>query len=431
MNKIWLVFQREYLNFVRKRSFLLSTFLVPLAFVAIFGIQILVTLNVEKENYTLLIASDDAPEIAEQLTNAENLSFQRLDLPLDSLRSMATRDKQMLVLSLGAALTEQPEGSILVQSQQNLSQPVVKQIEKQVQKAVEAYRQAKVGITPEQLAATRIDLDVQTRRLSGKEGSENLASAVGLAMGFLMYMLMAAYGSILMQAVIDEKSNRIVEVMVSSLRPFQLLMGKILGVAAVGLTQFMIWLASLFLISVAGGLVLGASGADPAVLQQPGVDTAAQMDAAQKLMIEMQNFNWAGVLLTFPIYFLGGFFLYGSLMAAAGAAVDNIQDAQQFTTPIIMPLIIPMLFIYNIVQNPNSLLAKIFSMVPFFSPMTMQMRLAMSEVPWYEVALSILLLIGAFLGCVWLAARIYRVGILMYGKKPSWKELVRWVSYRA
>ncbi|TAE49690.1 MAG: ABC transporter permease [Bacteroidetes bacterium] len=429
MNKAWIVFRREYINAVRKPTFLLSTFAVPLSIVIFYGVSILASLNVEKENYTLISTRNETAEIVSRIQNEEGLTFEVSDLPADSLRARASRDKSVIVLTLSPAVLEKNSGTITLESDQNISQIVVGRIERRVKDASEAYKREKAGISAEQLAASKLEIDTRTQRLSGKQGSETLAFIMGYVMFFLMYMLVAVYGSMLMQSVIEEKSSRVVEVMVSSLKPFQLLLGKILAISAVALTQMAIWGLSLVIfLGVASVFLVGKI--DPSTLQQPGVDVAAQQSMIQQAMVQIINFNWLPILLTFPIYFLGGFFIYGSLLAAVGSAVDNIQDAQQFTFPIMLPLFITIALINNIVQNPNSGISWAFSMIPFFSPMAMTTRLAMSEVPVWEVLLSLGLLIGGFLGCVWLAARIYRTGILMYGKKPKWSELIRWVTYR-
>ncbi|MDX1906295.1 MAG: ABC transporter permease [Bacteroidia bacterium] len=434
MNKIWIIFRQEYLNIVRKPAFLLGTFLVPLGFAAIFVIQIAATLNVEKENYKVLIPQQSLPEITARLTPAENLTFEASPLSEQELIRQAAGDETLIVMTLSEALKDKKAGTVTFYNNQNLAKPVVSQLEKKVKEAVQGYKNEVNGITADKVEAAKFELAVQTEKLNEKTGqieesSENIATGVGFAMSFIMYMLMAIYGSILMQSIIDEKSNRVVEVIVSSAEPFQMLLGKTLAIASVGITQFVLWTLTTFLI-LTGLSVFTAGMVDPAAMQQPGVDTAQAMSMVEGILVEAQNFNWGMLLWAFPLYFLGGFFLYGSLLAAAGSAVDNIQDAQQFTTPIMLPLIVPMLFIYNIIQNPNSLLAFVFSFIPFFSPMTMLIRLSMSAVPWYEVLISLLLLIGTFLGCIWIAGKIYRTGILMYGKKPTFKELFRWVMFK-
>jgi ABC-2 type transport system permease protein len=436
MQNVWIIFQREYLNIVRKPSFLLSTFIVPLGFAAIFGVQILATLNVEKESYTVLARQDAAAPVFGRIKSDESLAFTLSDLPADSLQQRAARDKSVIYLDLDAASISSSEPRTVLYSKGNLSLPVVRQIENRLEDALQSYKQEQAGITQQQLDSAAFKLNVETLQITEKgvqQGVEGLATIVGFIMAFVIYMLVAIYGSMLMQGIIEEKSTRVVEVIVSSVKPFHLLMGKTVGLACVGLTQFVIWIVlSVVVVSVLTPLIGG--NVDPAALQQPGMGGAQAAAVAeggmQKIMAAIQVFPWLRVLSFLPLYFLGGFFLYGSLLAAAGSAVDNIQDAQQFTFPITMPLIVPMITLYNIVQNPNSTMAWIFSIVPFFSPMTMPVRLAMSEVPWYEIVLSLALLIGGFIGSVWVAGRIYRTGILMYGKKPSFRELFRWISYR-
>ncbi|MEM7372524.1 MAG: ABC transporter permease [Bacteroidota bacterium] len=433
MNTTWLIFRREYLNLVRKKTFLISTFLVPLGLAAIFGIQIFATLNVEKETVTVLIAKDNAPEITQHLTESDNLSFEYSDLPHDSLEAKVLKNKDYRLLTIGNSILEKKTGNAVLLGSQQPSKELVDQVEDKLKVATKKYKNTKVGISEDQLEAAKFNLDVDGKTITKKgveEGSETLAMIIGFAVSMLMYMLMAIYGSVLMQGIIEEKSNRIVEVIVSSVQPFRLLLGKTLAIASAGLTQFLLWtllsgVVLLVLSFVTAGMI------DPSAMSsQPGVDVEMTQNMLEDFMIEAQNFSWGTLLWAFPIYFLGGFFLYGSLMAAAGSAVDNIQDAQQFTLPITLPMIVPMILLYNIIANPNSTLAVVLSLIPFTSPMTMLIRLSMATVPWYQVAISLILLIGGFLGCVWLAARIYRTGILMYGKKPSFKEIFRWVRYQ-
>lgn len=433
MNTTWLIFRREYLNLVMRKVFLISTFLVPIGLAVLFGVQIYFTINVEKEEVTVLITENDVPEITQHLIGADNLTFERSSQPKDSLEALVLRDKSYMLLSIGQSILEKKTGAATLMGSQKPSKELVEQVEDKLTDATKKYKHEKVGITDEQLEAVKFDLDVRGSTITKdgeKEGSETLALGVGFAAAMLMYMLMAIYGSILMQGIIEEKSNRIVEVIVSSVPPFRLLLGKTLAIASAGLTQFLLWTILSGLVLV--GLSFATAGMiDPnAIPTQPGVDVEATQNMMEDIIIEAQTFNWGTLLWAFPIYFLGGFFLYGSLMAAAGSAVDNIQDAQQFTLPVTLPMIIPMIFLYNIIGNPNSTLAVVLSMVPFTSPVTMLIRLSMATVPWYQVAISLVLLIAGFLGCIWLAARIYRTGILMYGKKPSFKEIFRWVRYQ-
>lgn len=440
MNKTWIIFQREYLNIVRKKSFLLSTFLVPLGFALLFGIQFLSMSVVEEENYLILVQDQDEGinSVYQSLQDlsTDELTFELIDASLDSLKSRMTEQENEAVLILPQELSIQknnPSLAFTVYSGKNLSEPVVRKIESRVKEVIRAYKIQAAGLTEESMEAISFSVRANTVKWTGKDSKTTnvvLASAIGFGVCFFMYMLMGIYGSILMQGVIEEKANRIVEVIVSSVRPFNLLLGKTIAIASVGVTQFLIW------IILSGGVtfvlsLLLAGRIDPeALASQPGaMDAAEAENMAQNIMQGMENFDWT-VLWFFPLYFLGGFFLYGSLMAGAGSAVDNVQDAQQFAFPITILMILPILFVWNIIQNPNSSFAIFASLFPFFSPMAMLVRMSLTEVPWYQVVLSLVILIGSFLGCIWIAARIYRTGILMYGKKPSFGEVFRWISYK-
>lgn len=430
MNTTWIILKREYLNIVKKKTFLISTFLVPLGFAAIFLIQILSAAFVEKESYTVLIPTSDVPQIASRLKSGEILKFEHTNLPEDSLRARVSRSKNELYLTISETLLDKKNGTVVVVGSKNPSRQAISELKQQLNAAVREYKNEQAGITEAQLDAVEFELDIKTRKVTedGEEVHTNVAIATGIgyAVCFLMYMLMGIYGSILMQGVIEEKSNRIVEVIISSVKPFDLLLGKVLAIASVGITQFLLWMVLSITVMMVMTPFMGA--VDPQAMSQPGMEQVDE-NMVLSIMEEIQQFDWT-VLWFFPIYFLGGFFLYGSLMAAAGSAVDNIQDAQQFTFPITIPMMLPLLFVLNIIQNPNGVFAVVASIIPFFSPMAMLVRMSLTDVPWYEVVLSITVLIASFLGCVWLAARVYRTGILMYGKKPSFKEVFRWVKYR-
>lgn len=433
-HKIWIVFRREYLNIVKKKTFLISTFLVPLSFGLIFGIQILAALFVEKESHTVLV-QEETPLLMSALTSSTSLKFEPNTLDDNALREKLLKDENLIVLRLPTQdilNREQGEPFIKLSASRNISDPVRKEIREKVTAAIKAYKRDRVGITEAQIKALDFELEVKTEKITA-QGAKNinagLAKGIGFGVCFLVYMLISIYGSILMQSIIDEKSNRIVEVIVSSVKPFQLLMGKVLAIASVALTQFLLW------VLLSGGLmlILGivAGGAiDPAAMQaqadMPGSGDAQQQ--AREILRAIDTFEWR-ILWFMPFYFIGGFFLYGSLMAAAASAVDNVQDAQQFVTPVTIFIILPMLFMVNIIQNPNGVFATFASIFPFFSPMIMMVRLALTEVPWYEVVASMAVLVLSFVGCIWLAGKIYRTGILMYGKKPSFKEIFKWVRY--
>ncbi len=434
MNKIAIIFRREYLNIVRKKTFLIGTFLVPLGLVAYFGIIFLSAKLVEKEYYTVLVREAESQAIFERLDDTELATFESVAATDEELRARIQENEGELYLTLPSLENIQKRSNQTVQllyGGKNPSRPVERQVRREVRGAIESYKRQWVGITEAQIDRADFDLDFQKKELTQdgvSTSNEDIGTFIGMGIFFLVYLLISIYGSILMQGVIEEKSNRIVEIVVSSVKPFELLLGKITAIGSAGITQFLLWILLSVGVMLVMPLIMGPI--DPAAVQQPGVDVEQTMSQAEKIVYQIQIFDWS-ILWFVPLYFLGGFFLFGSLMAAAASAVDNIQDAQQFLTPINILLILPVLFFSNLIQNPNGAFASFISIFPFSSPVSMLLRLSLTDVPWYEIALSLALLVLTFLGCVWVAGRIYRTGILMYGKKPSFKEIFRWVGYRA
>ena len=250
----------------------------------------------------------------------------------------------------------------------------------------------------------------------------------GGAAGYLLMMFIIIYGNMVMRSVIEEKTNRIIEIIVSSVKPFQLLLGKVLGTSLAGLTQFVVWiiLGTVLLFGISSFL-----GIDPMATQTPAsaaIDNAMKPEINQ-LVLDILKLPYASLLSFFVIYFIGGYFLYSSIYAAIGAAVDSETDTQQFMFPIILPLILGIYVgFFSVVENPHGMVSTIFSIIPLTSPIVMLMRIPFG-VPWWEIAISIAVLIATNFAILWLSAKIYRVGILMYGKKPSYKELYKWLKY--
>jgi len=275
---------------------------------------------------------------------------------------------------------------------------------------------------------------INLKKASGEQslkGLNEIKIAIGGAFGYLIMMFIIIYGNMVMRSVIEEKTNRIIEIIISSVKPFQLMMGKIIGTSLAGILQFFIWaiigLSLLFSASVFLGANVGAANQIPPEMMQSAQNELAT--TAQLYVAEILNLPIAAILSCFVIYFIGGYFLYSSFYAAIGAAVDNETDSQQFLLPIIMPLVLGVYIgFFTVVNDPHGTVATIFSMVPLTSPIVMLMRIPFG-VPLWQIALSITLLFATFFLVVWFASKIYRVGILMYGKKPTWKELYRWLKY--
>lgn len=278
------------------------------------------------------------------------------------------------------------------------------------------------------------DVTINLKKASGEQslkGLNEIKIAIGGAFGYLIMMFIIIYGNMVMRSVIEEKTNRIIEIIISSVKPFQLMMGKIIGTSLAGILQFFIWaiigLSLLFSASVFLGANVGATNQIPPEMMQSAQQEMAS--TAQMYIAEILNLPIATILSCFVIYFIGGYFLYSSFYAAIGAAVDNETDSQQFLLPIIMPLVLGVYIgFFTVVNDPHGIVATVFSMVPLTSPIVMLMRIPFG-VPLWQIALSITILFATFFLVVWFASKIYRVGILMYGKKPTWKELYRWLKY--
>jgi len=290
----------------------------------------------------------------------------------------------------------------------------------------------------EMVEKSRTNIDLKTIKWgengNDKVGSAELALVIGMITAFIIYMFIVIYGAQVMTGVVQEKTNRIVEVIISSVKPFELMMGKIIGIAMVGLTQFLMWVILTAVITTVGSAVLGLN-MDVNSLQQmqqvgvhPSLQTQAMPSEMQNLFIALNGLNYVQIIGLFIVYFLGGYLLYASLFAAVGSAVDNETDTQQFSLPIMLPIIFAIYAGIFSAQNPDGPLAFWCSMIPFTSPIVMMVRLPF-DVPVWQIVLSISILILSFVGTTWMAAKIYRTGILMYGKKVTWKELWKWLRY--
>lgn len=434
---IWTVFEREYLNIVTRKAFWLTTLLLPIGMALIFGIQIVSMLWTEKSATTVWVMENAVSPISPTLVSGEGITYKFTKSNIDSIKNIVEKSQHdiLIVLPDTALLARKQISFPLYHGGNNVNENVKREIEKRIKAAIYAYKRDKMGINQSQLDALDFKLEASTQKITQagtQQTSGTIAYMLGFVMNLLMYMLVVIYGSMLMQSVIEEKNNRIVEIIISSISPFKLLLGKILAVALAGLTQFLLWVILSGVVLFGATILMGISiSPEDLIASQPmnmptGADAEMGGEFARELIIGLRNFNW-NILWLFPIYFIGGFFLMGSLYAALGAATDNIQDAQQFSTPLTLTSVLPMLFVTNILSNPNSGFAIFASMFPFFSPMVMMSRMALTEVPVYQIVISISILIASFLATVWAAGRIYRVGILMYGKKPSFGQMLKWI----
>jgi ABC-2 type transport system permease protein len=304
------------------------------------------------------------------------------------------------------------------------------------EKMAEVIRQTAIPDLEERIKATKTSISVNTIKLGesgeAKKSSTEIGMILGYVFGIVIYMFIILYGQMVMQGVMEEKQSRIVEVIISSVKPFDLMMGKIIGIAMVGLTQLAVWIVLGFaIISGARGLIPGAnSGSAQQIMAQAQAGSPAQMDKMQDILSSLGSVNFPLIIGCFIFFFIGGYLLYSSLFAAVGSAVDAPEDAQQFMLPIMLPIILAIMVMASAIKNPEGATAFWFSIIPFTSPVVMMVRIPFG-VPYWQLGLSMLVLIITFVIMVWAAGKIYRTGILMYGKKTSWKELMKWLTYRS
>ncbi|RAU82232.1 ABC transporter permease [Pontibacter arcticus] len=454
MDKIWLIIQREYITRVRKKSFLIMTFLTPLLLAAFMIIPAWLATFSDSDDTIMVL--DESGLFADKLISKDELKFVTLGGSLEQAKLAYKETDNTALLHIPKLSIENPEG-IKVYAKKNTSIQTKLKLENMLEKEVENQRFVASGIDRELLSKMKANISITAVNLSDEGEKDNNAfvtSGAGIVAAVIIYFFIFMYGVQIMRGVIEEKTNRIVEIMISSVKPFQLMMGKIIGIAGVGLTQFLLWL---ILSSIVVTGVQAAFGIKPA--PTPIEQMAAGREAATGETQEVQttegevaaadattdneanavmgsafkaigNLNIPLIIGCFLFYFLGGYLLYGSLFGAIGAAVDNETDTQQFMFPITIPLIISFIMSYTVViQNPDGPVAFWMSMIPFTSPIIMMVRVPFG-VPAWELALSMGLLILGFIISTWIAGRIYRVGILMYGKKVNYKELSKWLFYR-
>lgn len=440
MSKTALIIKREYLNRVSKKSFLILTFLTPLLFAAMVFVPLWLS-SIKGDEVRNVVVLDRTGKYAPLFEDADNYKFIAGDMSLESYKQASDKEVYAIV-SITDDLIAHPEAATMYSEKQipgDLSR-IVNQV---LSRKLENEKMATYNIPnlKEIIKESQINFEINTIKWS-EDGSESessslVASIVGLIFTLISYMFIMVYGAMVMQGVMEEKTNRIVELMVSSVRPFQLMMGKIIGIGLVGLTQMFLW-GILTMALVLGGQFLFMGSVDPQIMQQgsmmghgasmPGMVEASQEPAA-KLFGMLQTINFAEIGFFFVIYFIGGYMLYASVFAAIGSAVESQEDTQQFMTPIMIFLVFSLYAGIYSMENPEGPLAFWCSLIPFTSPIVMMIRLPF-EVPLWEKLLSVSLLYVTFVGIIWLSAKIYRVGILMYGKKPTIKEMIKWLRYK-
>lgn len=429
MNKIKLIIAREYLTRVKKKSFIIMTILGPVLFALLTLMPILIQKFSEKEINTILVI-DEAPQVfTTRLTSTNDIHFINDSVSLKEAKMNLTKYNADAILYVPADYIKNAHLITLI-SEKQLGIEVKSAIEEVINHEIESTRIKALGITQAQIESVKTNVSIKTQTLNGKDNSSELTTVVGFITGGLIYFFIIFYGTQVMRGVIEEKTNRIIEVLISSVKPFELMMGKIIGIALVGLTQFALWVAlTITITTVVSKVVYESKYEGQNIEQRIKSSTNEELDLSNEIQSNLSAINLPLVLGCFVFYFIGGYLLYSSLFAAVGSAVDNETDTQQFILPITIPLIFSFIVAQTIITNPNSELAYWCSFIPFTSPVVMMVRIAFGVV-WYELMISMLLLIGGFIFTTYLAGRIYRIGILMYGKKPTYQEIKKWIFYK-
>ncbi len=440
MKNILLVLKREYLVRVKKKSFIVMTILTPLLFVLFYaGIIWTAVSSTETKLVTVL---DQSGLMKDGFKDSKQLKFEFTDAELDIAKSGFDRSTSSALLHIPADIAENPRGA-RIYARKNVSLELKAALEKVIEDQLEDLKLREAGITPQILENSKVNVSAQTLSLEEgleKESNSGAATIIAVVCGMIIYFSVLLYGTQVMRSVSEEKTSRIVEVIISSVKPFQLLVGKIVGVALVGLTQFALWiLLTIMLISGAGYVMRDKlTDIQKAVAEQQASSMPGEMskeiqenqdNSAVRMLDGIKSLNIPLILGSFLFYFLGGYLLYSALLGAVGSAVDHESDTQQFVFPITLPLIFGFVIAQMAIRDPDSPLVFWTSMIPFTSPIVMMVRIPFG-VPAWQILLSRALLIAGFLGTVWLASRIYRVGILMYGKKVTYKELSKWLFYK-
>jgi ABC-2 type transport system permease protein len=431
MDKIWLILSREYVSRVKKKSFLLATFLTPLFIGGLYAVAIYFAVSDTEEKIVKVI--DETGIFTGKLEERNSVIFEFVSEPLDSARKKVESGNFEGLLYIKDFDINDPQG-INYYSMTTPGIDLIRTVNRSLESVVRDIKIERLGFSKSALDSLNTDVNITSISLSGedeKEGNAGIAMAVGSFSGILIYMFMLIYGAQVMRGVMQEKTSKIVEILVSSVRPFHLMMGKILGIAAVGLTQFVLWMvltgsiitfvAPMFM----DGNVENLAAAQSELAQSP----VAQNELMAAIDEVVANINIPMLVGSFFFYFLSGYLFYAALFAMIGAVVDSEADTQQFMLPIMLPLIASMMFLGVIIKDPSGPIAFWMSIIPFFSPIIMMIRIPF-DVPLWQLALSMFLMVAGFIGTTWMAGRVYRIGILMHGAKVNYKVIFKWLMMK-
>lgn len=445
MNKTFLILKQEYLKRVKKKSFIVLTLLVPFLMVGMFALIILLAINNDKKERTIGVYDESGLFLGEFKSETYTKYFFIDKQKYEQLKGGLKDSEYYALLYIPADIYTNNSAQLV--SEKQVPMELNEQIERKLSRFIENDKRQKIIAETqipdleEKLAATKTNVSLKTMKVSesgeAKSSSSTVAFIASYAMGFIIYFFVFMYGAAVMRSVMEEKKSRIIEVIISSVKPVELMTGKIIGTALVGLTQVAIWvvLGAVVMIGVQSffspetAQQMGQNIMENQGQMNPAMTQAAQPNEVMQVMEMISNLNIPLILFCFVFYFLAGYLLYSSLMGAIGAAVDNDEDSQQMIFPVTFPLILSIMVLFSIARNPEGSVAFWFSIIPFTSPVVMLARVPYG-VPTWELLLSMFLLVLTVVGAIAAAAKIYRVGLLMYGKKVNLKELIKWLRYK-
>ena len=443
MNKIWLIIQREFLNRVLKKSFLITTILVPLIFPAILGgLAYVAVKDAESAETDVVHVLDESKQFT--FEDSKRFKFIPIDQSLEEAKKIYNATNDFALLYIPKLDINKPEG-VLLYTKENPSIDKVGDLESKIETRIQDLKLKEYNIDEATLKSLKPQVNLKQFNLTdtgeAKSSNSGILYGLGFGLGILIYMFVLIYGIQIMNGVIDEKTSKVVEVIISSVKPFQLMLGKILGIASVGLLQFTIWIILITVLSSGTLAYFGLKMPQKQMMEQmtnqmgndPQMKEAMEQQNSKvgQLLGNLSEIPFGKIAFVFVFYFLGGYLLYGALFAAVGSAVDSQQEAQQFQFPVTIPLLIGYMGLFMfILRDPHGSASFWLSVIPFTSPVAMVGRISFG-VPAWELALSMALLIGGFLLTTWVAGRIYRVGILMTGTKVSYKVLAKWFMMKS
>jgi ABC-2 type transport system permease protein len=427
--KILTIIRHEYMIRIKSKGFIIGTVLAPVGLLLLIAIPIVVALLSADQTSKMLAVVDYSSSVGVELVKTDSTKYFLTQDSESELKEQILSGTLDGFLVISKDILESGNADIYTSGGGGIGYMTL--LQQNLNNIVRRSRLVDAGADPSTIELIEKRVSINSQKVT-KEGVQTDYTAIyaglGYALGFAIYMLMFIYGQLVMRGVIEEKANRIIEILASSARPIEIMMGKVLGIGLVGLTQVIAWIVLAALMLGAATPILSFITPDPAMMTAQMEMMPQDSNPAIEILQNIADVSispW--IAIGFVFYFLAGYFIYSALFAAVGSAVDQEQDAAQLMIPITIPIIIPILFIFNIMSNPDGTLAVVLSLIPFFTPILMIVRVAATSVPIWQIATSVVLMFATFYGCLWVAAKIYRVGILMYGKKPNFKDLYKWI----